>query len=89
MDTKQQYSLLAHFCAAVNSVKRAAYSPQAISESTYLGGDLGIDSIEMLEVWFNLEKLLSIRIADDDKRDIYTVGETLAVVSRYLADSAA
>lgn len=72
------------FCSAVNAVKRSALSAQTLDQSQYLGGDLGIDSIEMLEIWFRIEKLCDAQIPDDAKRDIYTIDEVLNVVFRYL-----
>lgn len=78
------------FCEAVNAVKRCALSAQTLDDAQYLGGDLGIDSIEMLEIWFRIEKWFGIRIPDDAKRDIYTVQEVIGVVrSRLSADELA
>ena len=42
--------LLEQFCAAVNAVKKSGYSRDTVGEDNHLGGDLGIDSIEMLEI---------------------------------------
>ncbi len=78
-----QKNLLLYFCDAVNAVKRTAFSPDIVESEAYLGGDLGIDSIEMLEIWFLIEKATGIKIPDNDKRDIYTVAEVLAVVDRH------
>lgn len=71
------------FCSAVNAVKRSALAAHTLDRSQYLGGDLGIDSIEMLEIWFRIEKICDTQIPDDAKRDIYTVDEVLNVVYRY------
>lgn len=68
--------------SAINTVKRLNLRDGEPDPALYLGGDLGIDSIEMLEIWFHTEKILGIRIADDAKRDIYTVAEVLAVLDR-------
>lgn len=72
------------FCSAVNAVKRNALTVQTLDTNHYLGGDLGIDSIEMLEIWFRIEKCCGTHIPDADKRDIYTVEEVLNVVYRHL-----
>ena len=50
----------------------------------YLGGDLGVDSREMLEIWYELEQRLGIRIKDEEKRDLYTLGDVVAVVDAKL-----
>jgi acyl carrier protein len=65
---------------AVNKVKNTSFAPGDVNDETYLGGDLGIDSIEMLEIWFDIEKILSIPISDAEKRDKYTLGEVLDMV---------
>lgn len=72
------------FCHAVNKVKRSALSAHTLELNQYLGGDLGIDSIEMLEIWFLIEKHCETQIPDEAKRDIYTVAEVLQVIYRYL-----
>lgn len=77
-----QHEALDAFCQAVNVVKKTALTVEGIGPNQYLGGDLGIDSIEMLEIWFRIEKTLGIRIQDDEKRDIYTVEEVINVVQR-------
>ncbi len=75
--------LLQALCTAINAVKRTALSADTIDLQHYLGGDLGIDSIEMLEIWFRVEKILAVQIPDDDKRDIYTVEEVQEVLRRH------
>ncbi len=70
------------FCQITNRLKRAGYTPQNLSPESFLGGELGIDSIEMLEIWYDLEQELGIHIDDEAKRDIYTVGEAIDVVTR-------
>lgn len=80
----QNVEICQAFCTAVNAVKRNALSPQTLDTSHYLGGDLGIDSIEMLEIWFRIEKIFGIRIPDDAKRDVYTVAEVINVVHSHL-----
>lgn len=71
-------------CEAINAVKRTALRGDTIDVSQYLGGDLAIDSIEMLEIWFRVEKILAFQIPDDAKRDIYTVHEVVQVIERHL-----
>lgn len=76
-------TLVSALCQAINTVKRSAHDPARVDLDQYLGGDLGIDSIEMLEIWFHAEKLLGIRLPDDAKRDVYTLGEAVAVLARH------
>lgn len=80
----EQHQHLQSFCEAVNAVKRTALSAATVDVDHYLGGDLGIDSIEMLEIWFRVEKMLGLQIPDTAKRDIYSVAEVLAVIERHV-----
>ncbi|MGP1676155.1 MAG: acyl carrier protein [Burkholderiales bacterium] len=84
----QPYPLLPAICEAVNQVKRTGYSADGVTDATFLGGDLGVDSIEMLEIWFTLEKRFDIKIPDLDKRDIYTLGDAVQVLERHLSPHA-
>ena len=72
------------FCLAVNAVKPITLAPDALKLDQYLGGDLGIDSVEMLEIWFRIEKALALHIPDSSKRDIYSVGEVIGVIERHM-----
>jgi acyl carrier protein len=87
MDSRGQ--VLDAFCAVVNGLKRTGLRPEQLQTELFLGGDLGIDSVEMLEVWYDLEQRLGIRIEDSEKRNIYTVDDALAVAERKLVALAA
>lgn len=65
---------------AINQCKKTAFSRENIELDYYLGGDLGIDSREMLEIWYDIEKTLGVHVHDYEKRDIYTLDD---VVSRF------
>ncbi len=64
----------------INSVKNTGFCTDSVDLDFYLGGDLGIDSMEMLEIWYELEKKLGIKIEDSEKRDLYTFGDTIEVL---------
>ncbi|WP_075187487.1 acyl carrier protein [Teredinibacter haidensis] len=68
------------FFSVVNNIKKTAFSADIIATDFHLGGDLGIDSREMLEIWYDLEEQLSLSIPDTNKRDIYTVQDVLDVL---------
>jgi acyl carrier protein len=87
MDKKSE--VMDAFCAVVNGLKRTGLRPEQLKTELFLGGDLGIDSVEMLEVWYDLEQRLGIRIEDSEKRNINTVDDALAVAERKLVDRAA
>ena len=49
---------------------------------------LGVDSREMLEIWYELEQRLGIRVKDEEKRDLYTLGDVVAIVDAKLGSPA-
>jgi acyl carrier protein len=69
---------------AINDIKKTGFTPDSVELDFYLGGDLGIDSREMLEIWYELEKRLGIRVEDSEKRDLYTLADVLALLERKL-----
>lgn len=72
--------LVEAFCEAVNKIKRTGFTADMVDLDWHLGGDFGIDSVEMLEIWIDLEQRLRLRILDESKRDIYTLQDVLEVV---------
>ncbi len=70
------------FFSVVNSVKKTAFTADIIGLDFHLGGDLGIDSREMLEIWYDLEKALNIHIPDGEKRDRYTVQDVIDLLEQ-------
>lgn len=68
-------------CNVFNQVKRVSlYTFDNVTDESYLGGDLGFDSIEMLEAWVDIQRTLDIRIGDDEMIDILTIGQVLDLV---------
>jgi acyl carrier protein len=82
-------NLIDVFFTVANNVKKTAFSPDIIDLDYHLGGDLGIDSREMLEIWYDLENALNIKIPDTEKRDIYTVQDVINFLERKLSLTAA
>lgn len=80
--------LIEVFCRATSAVKRTKIYPESMDSSSYLGGDLGIDSIEMLEIWYRMEKELRIHLPDLAKREIYTVAQVLEVFNCHILATA-
>lgn len=79
--------LIKVFCRAAGAVKRTSFLHDSLDPSSYLGGDLGIDSIEMLEIWYRMEKELKLKLPDEAKRDVYTAAEVLSVFERSIKAS--
>lgn len=70
---------------AVNQVRGTDFDTDIIDLDCYLGGDLGIDSREMLEVWYEIEKALGIQVHDYKKRDKYTLRDVVATCEEQIA----
>jgi acyl carrier protein len=66
---------------AINDIKKTGFDPESVELDFYLGGDLGVDSKEMLEIWYELEQRLSIRVLDEEKRDLYTLGDVVSLLN--------
>lgn len=73
---------------AINEVKQTGFTADSVDPEFYLGGDLGIDSREMLEIFYELEQRLDIRIDDGEKRDLYTLADVLQVLQLKLDQGA-
>ncbi len=82
--TPAREKILEAFCLALNKVKRSGFAVQQLAPGAYLGGDLGVDSVEMLEIWYDVEKALGVHVPDEEKRGILTVGEVVSVFERKL-----
>lgn len=78
--------LLLTIFECINTCKKTAFTPGIIGLDAYLGGDLGIDSREMLEIWYEIEKNLGVEVHDSMKRDIYTIEDVINVFTKVLAE---
>ncbi|AWB65699.1 acyl carrier protein [Saccharobesus litoralis] len=75
--------------AAINECKKTAFDESNVDLDFYLGGDLGIDSREMLEIWYDIEKKLEVEVHDYEKRDIYTLENVIDVFAKKMAEATA
>lgn len=82
-------NVMAAVLEAINEVKRTGFTYESVEPEFYLGGDLGVDSREMLEIWYELEKRLNVRVDDSEKRDLYTLADVIGILSRKLELEAA
>jgi acyl carrier protein len=69
---------------AVNDIKKTGFTVDSVDPGFYLGGDLGIDSREMLEIWYEIEQRVGIRVDDSEKRDLYTLADVVSVIEAKL-----
>jgi acyl carrier protein len=66
--------------AAINEVKRTGFTSDSVEPDFFLGGDLGIDSREMFEVWYELEQRFGLIFEETQKRDRYTLQDVADVL---------
>lgn len=85
--SKQEHTLSA-ILDIVNDIKKTGFTLESVDQDSYLGGELGIDSMEMLEIWYEIEQHMHIRVNDAEKRDLYTLGDVVALVERKLEAAA-
>lgn len=52
-----------------------------VNEDTNITADLGIDSIDVMEIIMNIEAKYDIRLEDDKIKDLQTVKDLLSYVS--------
>ena len=60
--------------------------PASITESHHLRDDLGLDSVAIIELLFEIEELFKLQIPDQDLPGLSTVGTVAAYVQRRLAE---
>lgn len=68
----------------INECKMTAFTPDIIGLDAYLGGDLGVDSREMLEIWYEIEKKLGVEIDDSLKRNIYKIEDVINIFEQVM-----
>lgn len=60
------------------------YGFSDVDDQDFLKGDLGMDSLDVVEMVINLEKILSVHISDDETSEIerMTVGELVDFLAK-------
>jgi acyl carrier protein len=77
MERKEVHATLLEI---MGNIKGATYRLEDITEETYLSGDMGVDSIEMLEALHDLQKRFDIKIPESEMVDIYTICDVVNLV---------
>ena len=55
----------------------------AIVETASFSGDLGLDSLDVLEALTEMEKIFSIRISDEEAEKLTTVGSVIDYITEH------
>ena len=79
-----QYNAMTVVLDVINDIKKTGFTTDTVDHDSYLGGDLGVDSREMLEIWYEIEQRLSVVINDAEKRDLYTLGDVVVLLQSKL-----
>ena len=83
MDRTEIRNVLAE---AFQVAKEEEIDPALIRDDAHFRDDLGIDSLAVMEVIFEVEDRLKISIEDEDMQGVETVGQVIEMCERKLAE---
>jgi acyl carrier protein len=76
----QRDTILVEIREAIKRVKEGVLPPGEITEASSLQ-EVGLDSLDLLEMRFEMERLWGIQMTDDQARAIRTVGNIVDFVA--------
>ena len=65
--------------------EQAEVKPEEVTETAKFIDDLGLDSLDMVELVMELEEECGIEIPDEDAEKLTTVGEAISYVEKCLS----
>ncbi len=65
---------------------RCGVKEEAIRPEAMLNADLGLDSLDAVELAIAIEDEFDVKIADEDMKKLATVGDAAATIQRLVAD---
>lgn len=60
--------------------------PESLTENTNIRSDLGLNSLELINVAVAIEEEFDVEIPDREVANIETLGDAIAVIEKYLDD---
>jgi acyl carrier protein len=81
----ERSAILKDLVLIMNGIKKTTFNLEEITEETYLGGDMGVDSIEMLEALHDIQKQYSVKIPVEEMTDIYTMKDVIDLLQKHMA----
>jgi len=63
-----------------NAVEILAVDPSKVTMEASFAGDLGADSLDLVELVMALEETFNIEVAEDELKEIRTVGEAFELI---------
>lgn len=70
-------------------VEQFELDPESITPDAQLSEDLGLDSIDAVDMILKVQELTGCKVAPEDFKQVRTVGDVERVVQRLLDDQAA
>lgn len=77
--------LRATLLSALSRAKQETFEPSQVTDDKKLREDLGLDSLSMVELVWDIEDKLGIHIDDNSLRTLVTVGDVVTHVSGLVA----
>jgi len=71
---------------AFEVAKEEEVDPETVQDDVRLKEGLGVDSLDVMEVVFEIEERLRIKISEDDMQGVETVGGVLDMVEKKLTE---
>lgn len=84
MDRRQIHSTLAELLVIVN--EEMAGKEQELGDDTALRDGLGLDSLQVTELLFEIEDKFGTRISDEEAMELRTVGDLIALIENKLTE---
>jgi acyl carrier protein len=70
--------------ALLDTFAKYAHTKVAITEQSHITGDLGVDSLAVMEIVAELEDRYDLTFPDEDLPTVRTVGDVIALVCKHL-----
>jgi acyl carrier protein len=80
----ERREVMAKLIKIIENIKQVKYDSQSIGEESYLGGDLGVHSVEMLEAMFDVQRDFRVVIDDKEFVNLYTIKDVMDMIMRNL-----
>ncbi len=68
---------------------RCGVKEERITSEATLQGDLGLDSLDAVELAISIEDEFNLKILDEDMKKLSTVADAVAIIRRLLAENRA
>lgn len=79
----QAETIRSEFISIVERNRKKTFPEGTLTNDSFLGGDLGMDSIEILEALVDLQKQLAVSIPKEELGELYTLGDVIGLVQRF------